>query len=565
MKFILKQIKTESKPPPFRAEMRANLVQVVRFTLKIVILVFLLPSLGYLSLPLEKLLPVLSSTFALIIILIMVIVVSHIQWWQKRIEFVCLLVIAIVMTLLVYRSFILEDTFMVPFAAAITCAISAAMLPWLIRYQIATVIISSLAIMVSFISLQDTTTQTLERSALAGLSVSLISIFLAWQSNEHRFELWQTKMMLHSSEGKHRQFYEELKDVEARYHSILNSTPDAIIIYDIHGRTEYINDSFTRMFGWTLFEIREHSPFVFEAERDATVMNVVRVVHDGIPISRYETKRLTKSGDILDVSISASRFDDHEGQPAGMVAITHDITKRKKAESEREQLISDLDAYAHTVAHDLKSPLGGVLASTMILMEDFSQSIPESGAIFLKNIERSSNKMNDIIDALLLLSSIRAMDELEKETLDMKHIIAEAMTHLSTMIEEYKAEIIVEESEQWLDTLGYAPWIEEVWTNYISNAIKYGGKPPRVQLGADSEPRDGKVRFWAKDNGPGISANNQAKVFELFSRLDATSAEGHGIGLSIVQRIVEKLGGEVGVESESGAGSSFYFTLPRAE
>jgi len=166
---------------------------------------------------------------------------------------------------------------------------------------------------------------------------------------------------------------------------------------------------------------------------------------------------------------------------------------------------------------------------------------------------------------LLLLSSIRAMDELEKETLDMKHIIAEAMTHLATMIEEHKVEIIVGESAQWLDALGYAPWIEEVWTNYISNAIKYGGKPSRVQLGADSEPRDGKVRFWVKDNGPGISANNQAKVFELFSRLDATSAEGHGIGLSIVQRIVEKLGGEVGVESEIGTGSSFYFTLPISE
>ena len=100
-----------------------------------------------------------------------------------------------------------------------------------------------------------------------------------------------------------------------------------------------------------------------------------------------------------------------------------------------------------------------------------------------------------------------------------------------------------------------------MWANYLSNAIKYGGPSPRVELGA-TEQADGKVRFWVRDNGPGIPAEKQAGLFRSFTRLDQARAKGHGLGLSIVQRIVEKLGGQVGVESEVGRGSVFAFSLP---
>ncbi len=109
--------------------------------------------------------------------------------------------------------------------------------------------------------------------------------------------------------------------------------------------------------------------------------------------------------------------------------------------------------------------------------------------------------------------------------------------------------------------LGYGPWVEEVWANYLSNAIQYGGRPPRVELGA-TEQADGMVRFWVRDNGPGLTPEEQARLFTPFTRLDQVRAKGHGLGLSIVRRIVEKLGGQVGVESEVGRGSVFTFTLP---
>ena len=112
--------------------------------------------------------------------------------------------------------------------------------------------------------------------------------------------------------------------------------------------------------------------------------------------------------------------------------------------------------------------------------------------------------------------------------------------------------------------LGYGPWIEEVWVNYLSNALKYGGMPsapPRIELGAEPQP-DGLVRFWMRDYGPGIPTESQAHLFTQFTRLDQVRAKGHGLGLSIVRRIVEKLGGQVGVISQVGQGSTFFFALP---
>jgi signal transduction histidine kinase len=103
-----------------------------------------------------------------------------------------------------------------------------------------------------------------------------------------------------------------------------------------------------------------------------------------------------------------------------------------------------------------------------------------------------------------------------------------------------------------------------VWTNYISNGLKYGGQPPCLELGSSIEP-DGMVRFWVRDNGRGLTVGAQKVLFTEFTRLEGMRVEGHGLGLSIVRRIMEKLGGRVGFESQVGQGSLFYFALPAAE
>jgi two-component system sensor histidine kinase/response regulator len=153
--------------------------------------------------------------------------------------------------------------------------------------------------------------------------------------------------------------------------------------------------------------------------------------------------------------------------------------------------------------------------------------------------------------------------EVEHMPLDMGAIVSEAQIQLSQMIAEYRAEIIL--PAEWPVALGHVPWIEEVWVNYLSNGIKYGGKPPRLRLGAT--PGEGMVRFWVRDNGPGLVPAEQSRLFTEFTQLGQVQIRGHGLGLSIVRRIVEKLGGQVGVESTGvpGEGCTFFFTLPQPD
>jgi signal transduction histidine kinase len=225
--------------------------------------------------------------------------------------------------------------------------------------------------------------------------------------------------------------------------------------------------------------------------------------------------------------------------------------------AERQKLILELDAFAHTVAHDLQNPLSIIIAYTELLQASWSSEAERQDA--LQVITENGTRMTNIIKELLLLARMRQTEAVLRP-LDMAKIVREAQQRLIFMINEKNAEII--EPDSWPSALGYAPWIEEVWANYLSNALKYGGQPPRIELGAATQT-EGWVRFWVKDNGKGLKPEDQARVFTPFTRLNQEWTEGYGLGLSIVQRIVEKLGGQVGVESEAlpGQGCTFYFTL----
>lgn len=228
--------------------------------------------------------------------------------------------------------------------------------------------------------------------------------------------------------------------------------------------------------------------------------------------------------------------------------------------SELEARNQDLGAFAHTVAHDLKDPLGIVTGFSAALQDDFATMPDAERQRYLTYITRSGFKMARIIHELLLLAEVREED-VERVPLDMAGVVAEVRKHLHHMIDEHHAEINLPDS--WPVALGHAPWVEEVWVNYISNAIKYGGNPPHMELGAMAQS-DGQIRCWVQDDGPGISLEDQRRLFTPFTRCTQRRASGHGLGLSIVKRIVEKLGGQVGVESKIGQGSTFYFTLPAA-
>ena len=218
----------------------------------------------------------------------------------------------------------------------------------------------------------------------------------------------------------------------------------------------------------------------------------------------------------------------------------------------------ELNAFAHTIAHDLKNSASAVIGFAEIGMDIYRQSEDTQLQEIFNNIARGGYKINTIIRELLLLANAQSGKSIPLTPLDMTGIIREAQTRLESLIEEHHAVIITPNSLP--PAMGYAAWIEEVWLNYISNAIKYGGRPPHIEIGATPQSNN-QIRFWVRDNGKGLSPELQKQLFTPFERLHQTDIEGHGLGLSIVRRIVERLGGQIGMTSEAGHGCTFYFTL----
>lgn len=360
---------------------------------------------------------------------------------------------------------------------------------------------------------------------------------------------------------------EALRHSQERYRLLADNSADVIWMLGLDGRFSYVSPSVERLRGYTPEEVLEQtlqetltpeSYLLGQKEID----NIWRLKWEGTKNTqrrRLELEQPCKDGSTVWTEVIASPMYDENDELIGILGVTRDISERKSHEAQREQLITELDAFAHTVAHDLQNPLSGIAGYTTLLLEDLSTLSPDDQYSYLQRIEKNSAKMSLIIDNLLLLSSVRELDEVPLQPVDSVLVVADVLIRLDHMITEYQAEVIWS-PDGWPSALGYEPWVEEIWANYVSNAIKYGGQPPRIELGAESLPGD-QVRFWVRDNGQGIAPEDQARLFTQFTRLHEAKIKGHGLGLSIVRRIVEKLGGEAGVHSQPGQGCLFYFLL----
>ncbi len=401
---------------------------------------------------------------------------------------------------------------------------------------------------------------TLERAKLTGSSGYILKPF------EERDLLTNVEMALY----KH-QMDMRLKESEQWFSATLRSIGDAVIATDADGRVKFMNPLAETLTGWKQDEaVGRRLPQVFRAMKES---DLGRDEAPGAEAYLYapsststDTVLIPRSGPPILVEDSNAPIKDDRGNITGLVLVFRDITKRRRAEREREQLISELDAFAHTVAHDLKNPLSIIVGSTEMLEYDFA-TLPESVfRQYLRSIAVKGRKMNNIIDALLLLASAR-QSHVRLEPVEMGTVVAESLERVSNMIEQRGAQVVA--PEVWPAVRGYAPWIEEIWVNYLSNAIKYGGRPdegvpPTLELGFDAPLTIGDgdyACFWVQDNGMGVTPEQQQQLFTPFVRLDQARTEGYGLGLSIVHRIVEKLGGHVGVRSTVGQGSRFYFIL----
>ncbi|MBK8882070.1 MAG: PAS domain S-box protein [Bacteroidales bacterium] len=285
-----------------------------------------------------------------------------------------------------------------------------------------------------------------------------------------------------------------------------------------------------------------------------------------------ETQLVVES-DPQDIEVKYHRITDANNKDMGGIYMLTNITtkkmildaiadsnKRRKTELiEKEKLILDLDAYARSVAHDLKNPIGSVVSLSELIKLKLAENNLAEVDEMVGYVYDQSKKMIRIIDGLLMRSRIRKEDIIQTP-INTDEILHEVFQRLENEI--IKRNAIVEKPDHWPAVMGHTQWIEAVWMNLLSNAIKYGGTPPVIKLGYE-EASSSSFRFWIQDNGNGLPETSLKKIFRDFERLGVIDSDGYGLGLPIVKRISEKLGCEIMATSSNlpGEGCIFSFTL----
>ena len=284
---------------------------------------------------------------------------------------------------------------------------------------------------------------------------------------------------------------------------------------------------------------------------------------DGLETCRQiKTNKKFRDIPVLFVSAMESTRDKVRGFDAGAVDyITkpfqiQEVLARVQTHLQLRRSRKDLESYGRMVAHDIKSPLNNIYGLCSLILQDHGLDVSLRNDI--EAIQRSAMQIRQITESLLLLALLDADQEIQKVELEMLPLVQYCVDTLHAHIQEAGARVEIE------GELPTAPaqkiWATQIWMNFLSNAVKYGGDPPVIKVRGRRE--NDRVRYEVEDQGPGISPDQQNEVFKEATRLHQVRAEGHGIGLAVVRRIVTRLGGVCGVDSTLGEGSTFYFELP---
>ena len=342
--------------------------------------------------------------------------------------------------------------------------------------------------------------------------------------------------------------------------TLLESLAEGVVIVDRKGRILLFNHQAEELFGYTAEAIQGKRltvllPLLYENVHDSHLESFFKNPQPRSMGAGMDLTARRSNGEEFPVEVSLSHLETEVGI-FGLAYVT-DISLRKKWEWDLQARNQELDAFAHMVAHDLKGSLSILTGFGDFLRAEYANMSGAEIKEILDTIVNGGHKMNSIINELLLFAGLRN-EQVESKPLDNAEIVHDALLRLRAEMDKNGSR--VEVPDELIRALGYGPWLEEVWFNYLSNAIKYGGNPPIIRVG--SENQGPFVRFLVTDNGSGLTTEQQLGLFEPFARRHSGVAQGHGLGLSIVKRIVTKLGGTVGVESTPGKGSTFYFTLP---
>jgi PAS domain S-box-containing protein len=389
---------------------------------------------------------------------------------------------------------------------------------------------------------------------------------------------------------ENRMYEEHLSHLAA----IVEFSEDAIISKSTEGVIKSWNKGSEKIFGYTSKEtIGKNISFLFTADSADQEKKVLQRILNNEIIESYETVRLKKNGERVDISLTVYPLKDNTGKIIGISSIGRDYTLRKKSEAtliaankelefqnaEKEkratelitinneliaaqislkEVNAELEAFTYSVSHDLRAPLRAINSYSQILIEDYGSVIGDDGNEILQNINYNSKKMGALIDELLSFSRL-GRKEIDRIEIDINKMIKSNVLKEINQTIKHNASIKV----------GPMPMVKadhtllhQVLFNLLSNAIKYSSKKENPEVEIYAEQQNNKTVFAIKDNGAGFDMRFVHKLFGVFQRLHSEKEfEGNGVGLAIAQRIIFKHGGRIWAEGTVNEGATFYFTL----
>lgn len=350
--------------------------------------------------------------------------------------------------------------------------------------------------------------------------------------------------------------------------SVMDTMGQGLTVSDVNGRFIYVNAAYARLLGRAPEDVIGHTPLDFTVEVDHAKLTAAREARQRGEKSSYETTLRHADGSLVYVLITGvPRYEG--GKPTGSIATITDLTERRKQEESLQDLNRELasknremETFTYSVSHDLKAPLRGIDGYSRILLEDYSDRLDDEGKRFLKTIRSATDQMNQLITDLL------AYSRLERRTL------AEIAINLPELVGAVVAqrlgdvqgrEPIVRVDVPALSVRGDRDGLAQAVRNLVDNAFKFTRDTASPQIGVHAERIGDVVRLSVNDNGIGFDMQYHDKIFGIFTRLHRPEDyPGTGVGLALVRKAMERMGGRAWAESSPGAGATFYLELPAA-
>jgi PAS domain S-box-containing protein len=363
---------------------------------------------------------------------------------------------------------------------------------------------------------------------------------------------------------------ESLRKSNEYLDNLFNYANAPIIVWDGQYRVTRFNHAFEFLTGLRPEDVvGQPLEILFPPSQVEESMALIRKTKTGERLETVEINIRHLDGSIRTILWNSATLFSPDGKtPVATIAQGQDITSRKQSElalrqsaQEMKEKNAELERFLYTVSHDLKSPVVTVRTFLGYLEQDMAESKADRVAKDMAFIRAAADKMAQLLEAILEISRIGRVSN-PPARVTLRKLVDEACSAVAGVITKRGVRIQVVDYEVFL--CGDRVRLSEIWQNLVENAVKFMGEQPKPCIEIGAETRGEEIVFFVRDNGIGIDPRFQAKIFDLFAKLD-TKAEGTGIGLAIVKRVVELYGGRLWVESEGqGKGTCFKFTLPGA-